>query len=82
MRRLLILIHPAPMKILVLGLDNGLPAKPKSIRTNYGMDGLFCLLKKRVAHILATDLKHFAESNGNFSNLSANEVYSHLQSNQ
>ena len=37
---------------------------------------------KRIAFILATDLKNFAESNGNVSNLSANEVYSHLQSNQ
>ena len=37
---------------------------------------------KRIAFILATDLKDFAETNGNFSNLSANEVYSHLQSNQ
>ena len=37
---------------------------------------------KRIAFILATDLKNFAETNGNFSNLSANEVYSHLQSNQ
>ena len=37
---------------------------------------------KRIAFILATDLKNFAESGGNFSNLSANEVYSHLQSNQ
>ena len=37
---------------------------------------------KRIAFILAIDLKNFAESNGNFSNLSANEVYSHLQSNQ
>lgn len=37
---------------------------------------------KRIAFILATDLKNFAESNGNFSSLTANEVYSHLQSNQ
>ena len=37
---------------------------------------------KRIAFILATNLKNFAESNGNFSNLSANEVYTHLQSNQ
>ena len=37
---------------------------------------------KRIAFILATDLKNFAESNGNFSNLTANAVYSHLQSNQ
>ena len=37
---------------------------------------------KRITFILATDLKHFAETNGNFSNLSANEVYSHLQSTQ
>ena len=33
---------------------------------------------KRIAFILATDLKNFAETNGNFSNLSANEVYLHL----
>ena len=37
---------------------------------------------KRIAFILSTDLKNFAETNGNFSNLSANEVYFHLQSNQ
>ena len=37
---------------------------------------------KRIAFILATDLKNFAESNGDFSTLSANEVYSHLQFNQ
>ena len=37
---------------------------------------------KRISFILATDLKNFAESNVNFSNLSANEVYTHLQSNQ
>ena len=37
---------------------------------------------RRIAFILATDLKNFAESNGNFSNLSANVVYTHLQSNQ
>ena len=37
---------------------------------------------KRIAFILATDLKNFAELGGNFSTLSANEVYSHLQSNQ
>lgn len=41
--------------------------------------------QKQINHIgfiLATDLKNFAESNGNFSNLTANEVYTHLQSNQ
>ena len=37
---------------------------------------------KRIAFILATDLKNFAEINGDFSNLTANEVYTHLQSNQ
>ena len=37
---------------------------------------------KRIAFIHANDLKNFAESNGNFSLLTANEVYSHLQSNQ
>ena len=36
----------------------------------------------RIAFILATDLKNFAETNGDFSNLSANEVYSHLLNNQ
>ena len=37
---------------------------------------------KRIAFILATDLKVYAETNGDFSNLTANAVYSHLQSNQ
>ena len=37
---------------------------------------------KRIAFILATDLKNFTETNGDFSLLTANEVYSHLQSNQ
>ena len=37
---------------------------------------------KRIAFILATDLKNFAETNGDFSNLTANAVYTHLQSNQ
>lgn len=41
--------------------------------------------QKQINHIgsiLATELKNFAESNGNFSNLTANEVYAHLQNNQ
>ena len=37
---------------------------------------------KRIAFILATDLKNFAETNGNFSLLTANEVYTHLLNNQ
>ena len=37
---------------------------------------------KRIAFILATDLKNFAETNGDFSNLSANAVYTHLLNNQ
>ena len=37
---------------------------------------------KRIAFILASDLKNFAETKGNFSNLTANDVYSHLQPNQ
>ncbi len=37
---------------------------------------------KRIAFILATDLKNFAETNGDFSNITANVVYSHLQLNQ
>ena len=37
---------------------------------------------KRISLMFATDLKNFAETNGDFSNLTANAVYSHLQSNQ
>ena len=37
---------------------------------------------KRISFILATDLKNFAETNGNFSNLSASAVYTHLLNNQ
>lgn len=37
---------------------------------------------KRTGLMFATDLKNFAETNGDFSNLTANAVYSHLQSNQ
>ena len=37
---------------------------------------------KRITFILAIDLKVYAESNDNFSNLSANAVYSHLLNNQ
>ena len=37
---------------------------------------------KRICLIFATDLKNFAETFGNFQNLTANAVYSHLQSNQ
>ena len=36
----------------------------------------------RIGLIIATDLKNFAESGGNFSTLSANAVYTHLQSTQ
>ena len=41
-------------------------------------------LKKlgRISFLLAYDLKTFAETNGNFSTLSANAVYTHLQNNQ
>ena len=37
---------------------------------------------KHIGFILATDLKNFAESNGDFSKLTANEVYTHLLNNQ
>lgn len=37
---------------------------------------------KRIGLMFATDLKNFAETFGDFSNLTANAVYSHLQSNQ
>ena len=36
----------------------------------------------RISFLLAYDLKTFAETNGNFSTLSANTVYTHLQNNQ
>ncbi len=36
----------------------------------------------RIGIIIATDLKNFAESDGNFSTLSVNAVYTHLQSTQ
>ena len=36
----------------------------------------------KISFLLAHDLKSFAETNGNFSNLSANAVYTHLQNNQ
>ena len=36
----------------------------------------------RISFLLAYDLKTFAETNSNFSNLSANAVYTHLQNNQ
>ena len=41
--------------------------------------------QKQINHIrfiLATDLKNFAESNGDFSKLTANEVYTRLLNNQ
>lgn len=37
---------------------------------------------EKIAFLLAHDLKTFAETNGNFSNLSANAIYTHLQNNQ
>lgn len=37
---------------------------------------------KRISLIFATDLKNFAESGGNIQNITAKEVYSHLQNNQ
>ena len=37
---------------------------------------------EKISFLLAHDLKIFSETNGNFSNLSANTVYAHLQNNQ
>ena len=37
---------------------------------------------KRIGLMFATDLKNFAETFGNFQNLTAKEVYFHLQNNQ
>jgi len=35
-----------------------------------------------IAFLLASDIKNFAEQGGDFSKLTANEIYSHLQNNQ
>lgn len=37
---------------------------------------------KRISLMFATDLKNYAETFGNSQNLTAKEVYSHLQNNQ
>ena len=37
---------------------------------------------EKISFLLAHDLKTFAETNGNFSNLSVNAVYAHLRNNQ
>ena len=37
---------------------------------------------EKISFLLAHDLKTFAETNGNFSTLSANAIYTHLQNNQ
>lgn len=37
---------------------------------------------EKISFLLAHDLKTFAETNGNFSTLSANAVYTHLKNNQ
>ena len=37
---------------------------------------------ERISFLLAHDLKTFAQTNSNFSTLSANVVYTHLQNNQ
>ena len=37
---------------------------------------------EKISFLLAHDLKTFAETNGNFSTLSANAVYTHLHNNQ
>ena len=37
---------------------------------------------KRISLMFATDLKNYAETFGNSQNLTAKEVYSHLQTNQ
>ena len=47
-----------------------------------GKASLSNLQLKRISLMFATDLKNFAETFGNFQNLTAKEVYSHLQNNQ
>ena len=56
-----------------------------NLNTKVLMQGKTKLSQKqinRIGFILAADLKNFAETKGDFSNLSANEVYSHLLNNQ
>lgn len=56
-----------------------------NLNTKVLRQGKVNMSQKQINHIgfiLATDLKNFAESNGNFSNLTANEVYIHLLNNQ
>lgn len=58
--------------------------------TRYGIDITLKLGKaslsnqqlKRISLMFATDLKNFAETFGNSQNLTAKEVYSHLQNNR
>lgn len=47
-----------------------------------GKVNLYSKQIEKISFLLAHDLKTFAETNGNFSNLSANAVYTHLQINQ
>ena len=47
-----------------------------------GKASLSNLQLKRISLMFATDLKNFAETFGNSQNLTAKEVYSHLQNNQ
>ena len=47
-----------------------------------GKTNLSNLQLKRISLMFATDLKNFAETFGNSQNLTAKEVYSHLQNNQ
>ena len=47
-----------------------------------GKVNLYSKQIEKISFLLAHDLKTFVETNGNFSNLSANVVYTHLQNNQ
>ena len=53
--------------------DNTLKLSPSSLSNQQ---------LKRISLMFATDLKSFAETFGNSQNLTAKDVYSHLQNNQ
>lgn len=62
--------------------DNTVKYNFKDNTLKLGKVSLSNMQLKRISLMFATDLRNFAETNGDFSNLTANAVYSHLQSNQ
>lgn len=70
------------------GIDTGNDCENRNKNTttyNFNTLGKAILNQKqinRIGFILATDLKAFAETNGNLSALTTNTVYTHLQNHQ